>query len=68
MKYMPKTQFIVNGVDMSRYVNAVEYRMVVNDLDIARVSLVGATLDVITDDTGRKVVKISIGKECTCNT
>lgn len=62
-RYKSRTQFIVNGVDVSSYVNAIEYRMVACDIDTARVSLVGVAIETLRDEHGCKVVRISIGDE-----
>jgi len=61
-KYRSRTLFVVNGVDMSSYVNAVEYRMAAGETETARVSLVGVAIETMRDEHGCKVVKISIGE------
>lgn len=62
-KYKAKAQFIVNGVDMSSYVQAVEVKMVADNVDRASVTLVGHRLQTSTDEYGRNVIVISIGDE-----
>lgn len=62
-KYHTRTVFIVNGVDMSSYVNAVEVKMVSDNVDRANVTLVGHRLKTATDEYGRNVITISIGEE-----
>lgn len=62
-KYVARTQFIVNGVDMSEYVNAVEVRMESGNVDMANVSLVGARLNAFTNAAGQNVITVSIGDE-----
>lgn len=62
-KYVSETRVMVNGVDVSSYVCAVEFRMACDKFNTTRVEFVGGRVETTVDDSGRPVVTIHIADD-----